>query len=235
MKKFFPTLFAAAGMLTAAMTSAQAQEIGNWGASFSANASVANDYIWRGVTQTDGQIAVQGGFDVEFENGFSLGTWGSNIDYNDGTWGEFDLYGGYSFPITDMISGSLSGLYVMYPGQPNPGDFNFVEITGGLEFDLGPAIFSTSVAYSPDYLDNQTWYFTTNLGIPLGEMFELFGGVNYYEWENVPDYWNYSVGLSTTWENFTLSTYWVGTDFFTTYNLNGDNGTFVVMLSAAIP
>ena len=38
-------------------------------ASVSANVSFASDYIWRGMTQTDGP-AVSGGFDFEDESGF---------------------------------------------------------------------------------------------------------------------------------------------------------------------
>ena len=231
MKKFFPTLFAAAGMLTAAMTSAQAQEIGNWGASFSANASVANDYIWRGVTQTDGQIAVQGGFDVEFENGFSLGVWASNVDFGpgDSTDAEVDFYGSFAIPLTDMVSANVGGILYLYPGQPSGADYTFFEFNGGLDFDLGGATLSTSVAYSPDVGGDTTWYFNGGLGVPVGEYFELFGSVGYYEWETATDYLDYAVGVSATWQNFTLSTYYAGTDFV------GDDGSFVVMLTAAIP
>lgn len=238
MNKLLPTLYATAGILAAAPLPAQAAEgtlLGNLGASFSANATIANDYIWRGVTQTDGQFTVQGGLDVEFDNGFSLGTWASNIDYNDGTWGELDLYGGYAFDLSEMVSASVSGLFVMYPGQPSGGDYNFFELTGGLDFDFGPAVFSTSLAYSPDYLRDETWYLTTGLAIPLGEYFELYGGVNYYWWETVPSYWNYLVGVSATYQNFTLSGTWTGTDFYTAYNASGPNDTFVLALSVAVP
>ena len=65
MNKLLPALYAAAGIFAAALTSAQAQD-------FSANIGVTNNYIWRGVTQTDDDFAVQGGADVEFGNGFSL-------------------------------------------------------------------------------------------------------------------------------------------------------------------
>ena len=42
-------------------------------ASVSANVSFASDYIWRGMTQSDGP-AVQGGFDYASEGGFYAGT-----------------------------------------------------------------------------------------------------------------------------------------------------------------
>ena len=50
----------------------------------SANVSIASDYIWRGMTQTDG-IAVSGGFDYAADSGFYAGIWGSNVNFNDST------------------------------------------------------------------------------------------------------------------------------------------------------
>ncbi len=70
-------------------------------AEISGNVSMASDYIFRGVSQTDNQMAVQGGFDYEHESGAYIGTWASNVDSNffDNHTDpeiELDLYAGYS-------------------------------------------------------------------------------------------------------------------------------------------
>ena len=65
-------------------------------ASVSANVSFASDYIWRGMTQSDGP-AVQGGFDYASDGGFYAGLWGSNVNFNDGAGSELDYYAGYGF------------------------------------------------------------------------------------------------------------------------------------------
>ena len=44
----------------------------------SSNVGLSSDYIWRGMTQTDGDIAVNGGFDLSTDMGFYFGTWASN-------------------------------------------------------------------------------------------------------------------------------------------------------------
>jgi uncharacterized protein (TIGR02001 family) len=222
MKKLLPTLCAAAGIFAATLTSAQAQD-------FSANISVTNNYVWRGITQTNGDFAVQGGADVEFGSGFSVGAWASNVDFGDATEAEIDLYGNFAIPLTDMVTANLGGILYLFPGQPSGADYTFFEFNGGLDFDLGMATLSTSVAYSPDVGGDTTWYFNGGLGVPVGEYFELFGSVGYYEWETAVDYLDYAVGVSATWQNFTVSTYYAGTDFA------GDDGSFVVMLTAAIP
>ena len=48
-------------------------------AAVSANVSFASDYIWRGMTQSDGP-AIQGGFDLSHSSGFYLGNWNSNVE-----------------------------------------------------------------------------------------------------------------------------------------------------------
>ena len=79
----------------------------------SANVSIASDYIWRGMTQTDG-IAVSGGFDYAADGGFYAGIWGSNVNFNDstgsGNGAEFDYYFGYG-----LIWAVLVLILVMYP------------------------------------------------------------------------------------------------------------------------
>jgi hypothetical protein len=49
-------------------------------AEISANVTLASDYVFRGVSQTDNQMAIQGGFDWGHDSGFYVGTWASNVD-----------------------------------------------------------------------------------------------------------------------------------------------------------
>ena len=70
------------------------------------NIGVMNEYRYRGLGQTRGKPALQGGLDFDAGNGFYLGAWGSNIkwikDQSTDTQDvkgsvELDLYGGYKF------------------------------------------------------------------------------------------------------------------------------------------
>ena len=66
-------------------------------AAVSANVAFSSDYVWRGMTQSDGP-AIQGGFDFEDESGFYAGIWGSNVNFNDGAGSDFEeIYLGLSF------------------------------------------------------------------------------------------------------------------------------------------
>jgi hypothetical protein len=58
----------------------------------SANVGYTTDYVFRGISQSNEDAAVQGG--VDFACGrFYIGTWGSSIAFGNGT--EIDVYGGY--------------------------------------------------------------------------------------------------------------------------------------------
>ena len=74
------------------------------------NVGVVSQYRYRGIAQTKGDAALQGGADYANANGFYAGAWGSTIkwikDASTGTAGssagangpvELDIYGGYKF------------------------------------------------------------------------------------------------------------------------------------------
>ncbi len=48
---------------------------------FTGNVAVVSQYVFRGLSQTDGKPAVQGGFDYAHSSGFYAGTRLSNISW----------------------------------------------------------------------------------------------------------------------------------------------------------
>lgn len=68
---------------------------------FTGNVTLASEYIYRGIEQTYGKPAIQGGFDFSHTSGFYVGTWASNISWiSDAAPGtsapiEIDVYGGF--------------------------------------------------------------------------------------------------------------------------------------------
>lgn len=224
MKKLIPTLVTAAAMFAAAITSAQAQ-----GANFSANLTATNNYMWRGVTQTDDDFAIQGGADVEFDNGLAFGVWASNVDFFDSTDAEIDLYGSFSYPLTDMVTGTVGAIGYLYAGQPSGADYNFFEVNGGLEFDLDPVTLGGTIAFSPDVAGQTTWDFEGSAAIGFAEYFEVFGTLGYYSWESSSDWLYYVAGVGASYENFGVAAYVTGTDFA------GDDTEFVLAFTITVP
>ena len=132
-------------------------------ASVSANVSFASDYIWRGMTQSDGP-AIQGGFDYEAESGFYAGIWGSNVNFNDGAGSELDYYFGYGF---ELGSVGVDLGYVAFDYPDNTEGLDFEEIVVGLSYgDLG-LTFALGQDGAPDY--TEVSYSLAGLDFAYGE------------------------------------------------------------------
>jgi uncharacterized protein (TIGR02001 family) len=86
------------------------------------NLSLASDYRFRGISQTNKQPALSGGFDVAHSSGFYIGNWNSNIDsdFFQGANIEMDFYGGYKGSISD-IGYDIGAIYYYYPGSGRDG------------------------------------------------------------------------------------------------------------------
>lgn len=116
----------------------------------SGSATIASDYRFRGVSQTDKELAVQGGITVSHASGVYVGTWGSNLS----GWGTFlgcncelDIYGGVKFPLGEGTTLDVGATWYMYPGGLD--DTDFVEPYVKLSSTLGPATLTGAFFYAP--------------------------------------------------------------------------------------
>ena len=120
--------------------------------------ALVSDYRLRGVSQSDKEMAVQGGITVTHESGVYGGVWASNLA-GWGTFGgsnmELDLIGGYKMPVG---GGALDvGLtWYMYPGGASKTDFAepFAKLSG----TIGPVNLLAGVAYAPKQQALGKWY-----------------------------------------------------------------------------
>jgi uncharacterized protein (TIGR02001 family) len=86
------------------------------------NMTLASEYIFRGIGQTNRKPAIQGGVDYAHASGFYAGLWASNISIlSDATLGvsaaiEADFYGGYKGSYKD-VSYDIGALQYYYPGN----------------------------------------------------------------------------------------------------------------------
>ena len=99
---------------TEAKTAAAAQ-----GLAITGNFMLTNNYLFRGITVTQGKPAVQGGIDMVHPSGFYLSLWGSNVAeaaYNNGGGTEFDLYVGNKWDIGGGMNIDTGFATYQYPG-----------------------------------------------------------------------------------------------------------------------
>ncbi|HUY02399.1 MAG TPA: TorF family putative porin, partial [Rhodocyclaceae bacterium] len=66
----------AAAFLVPAVASAQTAPVPS---PFTGNVMLTSEYLYRGIAQSNGKPAIQGGFDYVNPNGLYVGTWGSSI------------------------------------------------------------------------------------------------------------------------------------------------------------
>ncbi|CAB3869113.1 TorF family putative porin [Achromobacter mucicolens] len=120
--------------------------------SLTANVTLASQYRYRGLMQTNNQPAMQGGFDLAHASGFYLGNWSSSISWlNDSNSGvsapvEMDFYGGYKGNLTDKVPVDLGVLQYYYPGDYPSGytSPDTTELYAGIGY--GPVMFKYSLA-----------------------------------------------------------------------------------------
>lgn len=92
------------------------------GHKFTANISLVSEYIYRGLAQSAGRPALQGGFDYVHPSGAYLGNWNSSISWladsgmDVSSAVEMDFYGGFRWMIK-ALSLDLGGLFYFYPSH----------------------------------------------------------------------------------------------------------------------
>ena len=110
---------------------------------------LVSDYRFRGVSQSDEGVAVQGGFTVNHESGFYAGTWASNLA-GWGTFGgpnlELDIFTGYTKTF-DATTIDVGVTWYMYPNGFDETDF--FEGYAKLKGTAGPATLTAAVYYAP--------------------------------------------------------------------------------------
>ena len=67
---------------------------------------VHSDYVWRGYSQNDGEVALSAGIGVAFK-GVTLAAWASQVDFNDDAKYEYDLVANYDYWINDEPSSKM--------------------------------------------------------------------------------------------------------------------------------
>lgn len=82
-KTLFAASLATAALATPALVQAQAAPAAAPASphTFTGNVGLYSQYIFRGLTQTNGKPALQGGADYSHSSGFYAGVWGSNVSW----------------------------------------------------------------------------------------------------------------------------------------------------------
>ena len=127
----------------------------------SGSAMLISDYRFRGVSQSDDRMALQGGITLTHKDGAYAGAWASNLS-GWGTFGganmELDLLAGYKRSLTGNLALDVGLTWYMYPGGADKSDFAepYVKFSG----TAGSTSLTAGVAYAPKQEALGRWYRT---------------------------------------------------------------------------
>lgn len=130
---------------------------------------VVSDYVDRGISQSAGHGAVQGGVDWQHSSGAFASLWASSVDYDDD---ESKAEIGYSLGYERAAGNALfrgSVDYYHYPGVPSEWHYNLLELNAVTEYDFGPVMLATRLVFSPEQSGHagKATYTGLTLGRPL--------------------------------------------------------------------
>lgn len=180
--------------------------------SLTGNIGLTSDYVFRGVSQTQSEPAIQGGFDYSHASGLYVGTWASNVEwasgYKDNNSMEIDLYGGYRGAVGD-VGYDVGIITYYYPGDQisDANDPDTTEVYVGASWKFLSAKYSYTVS---DHFvgwgtDTDTggktrgsYYIELNAAYDLGSGWGVLGHVGYQDVKDNDDasYTDWKIGVS---------------------------------------
>lgn len=200
----------------------------------SGTAAATTNYLFRGVSQTSDQPTVQASIGYDFGSGFSVGAWGSGLDFHD--FGddksalETDYYANYATKLgnADLTIGAI---YYAYPTSAGSAKYDYFEATAGLSYDFGPAAINGAVFWSPEFTGKtgNATYLTAGLSVPITPWLSAAGNYGYQTIDKGTDYSTWNLGLTATYDKYSLNVMYSQTDLPTPLN----DSKFVATLSAA--
>lgn len=144
-------------------------------AQLTTNVGAVSDYRFRGVSQTQNGVALQGGVDYAHRSGFYVGNWNSTVSsqvYTDSTGLEMDVYGGFKTEIAKGLRldvGSYNYIYSQAGNQFNSAS-NTNEIYVGAEYGIAAVKYSRAVS---DYFglanSKGTQYVQADANLPINK------------------------------------------------------------------
>jgi len=184
------------------------------------NLTLASEYRFRGIDQTFGKPAIQGGFDYSHASGIYLGNWNSNVSQGAGYPGgniEMDFYGGYKKAFGDLGL-DVGFIYYYYPGTDPKIDNKEVYIGGSWKF-LSVKWFYSLADYFKVKGDNGadtkgTNYLDLALNYDLGSGWGVVAHWGHTDFKNLNNgsYNDWKLGVTKDLGGWVFGAAYVGTD-----------------------
>jgi uncharacterized protein (TIGR02001 family) len=183
--------------------------------------AITSDYIYRGLSQTRGDPAIQGSIQYSTRDHWVVGVWASSVRLNaiDGTTVEVDPYIGFRWNFSDDWHGKLTAMRYFHPLESSTTHYEYDEVSASLDYNN--TIF-LNVAWSWDYARYSTWRYGKGTAISyeatwttsLPRLFSLDAGVGYYDLSDLfnTGYWYWSAGVGKDWGKWHVAANYIGSN-----------------------
>ena len=241
-KLFFMFSLCAATFLMPQLSNAQGNFGPNKSVELTATATIATDYMFRGISQTLNDPAVQAAFEVSHTSGVFAGVWSSNVDsqdrgpLDDQADQEIDMYVGYGTNLSEDWTVDATAIRYIFPGTGSDTSLDWNELLVGAHYS---DYVSLLVGYSNKVfnLDDSGIYYGLSGNWPLAHNTRLTASVGYYDLDNALDdsYMDWSMGAEADMGMFTARLAYIeaDNDGDKLFGLDKADGRVVFSLTAA--
>lgn len=208
--------------------------------SWSVNAAITSDYIFRGISQTDNDPAISAGADFSYGILYA-GFWASNVDESISPENfEIDYYAGIK-PVLGPATFDFGVLLYTYPGLDLPGSEEVVELKAGVSGEIIPKLSAGAVVYwSDEAINDGNEYFvyegTLAYALPKVLVFDpsVSGLIGFFDDadDDTFDYTYWNAGITFGWDKFAFDFRYWDTDGESTYgNVADERFVFTAKLT----
>lgn len=204
------------------------------------NLGIFSSYRFRGIDQTFGKPALQGGIDYSHSSGIYLGNWNSNVNEGAGFPDsnlEMDFYGGYKFSVGDF-GFDVGAIYYYYPGSDAGLDSTGLATKLGTPANNRTGRFHNGSVSNTEVYVGATWkflsakyfhsvddyfstpntdgsgYFDLSATYDLGNGWGVNGHVGYLDFDNMrkADYTDWKIGVTKDISGWVVGLSYIDTD-----------------------
>jgi uncharacterized protein (TIGR02001 family) len=183
--------------------------------------SLTNDYVYRGISLTQGDSAVQASGYVQPIAGVTLGVWGSSLSAERRPWAhyEVDLFASKSWALDENWSARLSLTHFAYLQGRVGSRFDHDEVGATLSFrerlNATIAWLPNLATYDQNQIERHSAQAYEITGVqPVAGAWSLYAGLGYYDLRSVypRSYWYWNTGVAFTWQSLQLDVQHIDTD-----------------------
>lgn len=189
--------------------------VGIANAQLTANVGATSDYRFRGISQSQNAMAIQGGVDYATKNGFYIGNWNSSVSsdlYLNGAGIESDVYAGFRKEIVKGVFVDVGTMNYFYPRARAGGQkYDTNEIYGAVSVGPITAKYSRSIS---DYFgianSKESNYYQIGVALPISKQLTVDAHAGRTDVANnsAVNYTDYKVGVSYAVKAWTLGAHY---------------------------